>query len=201
VSHHRDAFRYEQGASTARRMKRNANKTQDNPPAVDTLPADPQQPSPLRPIDAQHTALTPRKVRQRRIAEGVLSGKTYREIGEELNPDAKYPSQTISNRLNDKGVQEAIREQVEKTDYDKSDIRRIISLVLQSAESNAREGKLTSSQAKVLEIASRTEAMLTDKQEVNQSFVPIEGVKDMSTDQLVQELTQRLRADMTGVRP
>lgn len=165
----------------------NDSETIDSPPAA--------------PIDERREVLTPRRLRHKRLAEGVLAGKTLREIGEECYPNAAYPSQTVSNALTRPGPQAAIREAAEKTDYDKSDIRRIISLVLQSAETNAREGKLTSSQAKVLEIASRTEAMLTDKQEVNQSFVPIENAKGMSTDQLVQELTQRLRADVTGVRP
>lgn len=88
-----------------------------------------------------------------------------------------------------------------RSDYTKTDIREVISLVLQGARTRAREkGDISSSQSKVIEIASRTEAMLTDKAEVSQSFVPLTDVKDMSTDQLVNELTSRLRADVAGVR-
>ena len=146
--------------------------------------------------------ITPLKVRQRKLAQAVLAGnKTGADIGRELMPHVENPAQAVYNRLQDKGVQEAIRQEVEKTDYDKRDIRRIISLVLQSAETNARDGKLTSSQAKVLEIASRTEAMLTDKQEVAQTFRALDKAKDMSTDELMDILMERLRADGTGIAP
>jgi hypothetical protein len=143
--------------------------------------------------------ITPKKIRHQKLAQGVLAGKTLREIGEEVYPNAENPKQTVSNCLRYEGPQAAIREEMEKSDYNKADIRRIISLVLQSAEENARSGKLTSSQAKVLEIASRTEAMLTDKQEVASTVKSLDGAKDMSTDELLSALTDRLRAESTGV--
>ena len=62
------------------------------------------------------TKITPRRIRQRKIAQGVVQGKTYREIGEELAPDAKYPSQTVSNRVNDPGVQREINAILEESD-------------------------------------------------------------------------------------
>jgi hypothetical protein len=144
--------------------------------------------------------LTPRKLRHRKLAQAVLQGKSMREIGEEVYPNANNPAQTVYNCLAYPGPQAAIAEQMEKSDYNKADIRRIISLVLQSAETNAREGKLTSSQAKVLEIASRTEAMLTDKQEQTTRTLSRDiDTSKMSTEELTAALIERLRASAAGV--
>jgi predicted transcriptional regulator len=143
--------------------------------------------------------LTPRKVRRQKIAQGVLQGKTYEAIADELGLTGEHRRNAVCNSVQRGEVQQEIREELEKSDYNKADIRRIISLVLQSAEENARSGKLTSSQAKVLEIASRTEAMLTDKQEVQSVVKSLDGAKEMSTDELLSALTDRLRAESTGV--
>jgi hypothetical protein len=59
--------------------------------------------------------ITPKKIRQRKIAQAVVAGKSNVQIAQEIGMDAKYPSQAVCNRVRDKGVQAEIAELVSES--------------------------------------------------------------------------------------
>jgi hypothetical protein len=119
--------------------------------------------------------ITPRKARHRKIAQGVVAGKTYEQIAAEVHPGVLYPRQTVYNSVQSKGVQ---REIAAILDYNASELR---SMLAQELTTRKRDAVWT----RQLELAMKTEAMLVDKQ-INDTTM------HTSTDELITKAEQAI---------
>jgi hypothetical protein len=59
--------------------------------------------------------ITPTKIRQRKIAEGVIAGRSHKEIAESVGMSGKYVSNAVGNRVRDKGTQAEIAQIIDES--------------------------------------------------------------------------------------
>jgi len=138
-----------------------------------------------------------RKYRAQVVAAEFVKGiKTYEEIGAIVYPNAANPRQTVYSALQKPGTRAEIQKLM--PDYDAGKIRRIIGKVLDSVEDNPE--KITSPQAKVLEIGAKTEKMIgtTDETKTTQSVAIQVNFNNMEPGELNRRLVEMLRGMNSG---
>lgn len=114
--------------------------------------------------------ITPKKARQKRVAARVIAGDSLTDIGKDEFPHAKYPHQTMSNCVKQPGYQ---REIAALMDYNPEELR---SMLAEELKTRKRDAVWT----RQIELAMRSEAMLTDKQ-----------IQDVTQHTSVDEVTQK----------
>lgn len=138
--------------------------------------------------------LSPRKIRQRKLAQAVMEpGTDYTAVGEQLYPNTAYPRQTVYRSLQSPAVQ-AEMAKLAPVYYDETKLKQKLAEVLDTPSNQ-------SVLVKAVELGMRSLAMLTDKQEQTQTVLSKrDDLGSIGTGELVAELVQRLKMSGAGLR-
>ena len=138
--------------------------------------------------------ITPLKVRQKRTAELILMGKDRKTIARELGIKGNYPLQNVSNRVMAKGVRQAIQDAMEPR---KAILERILTKFVKQIEGKDVDA-LKSNATKVLELALREQAMLTDKT-INENAEKLPDLSKIPREELEKAFLSHLELSSRGV--
>ena len=135
-----------------------------------------------------------RKIKRQQVIADVIDGKlTLKQIGEKHYPNAKYPSQTLSNSVArpayQKDIAKIVQESLITPEY-------LMGKLSNAIEETAPKQAVHSS---YLQLALKTQAMLTDKLVKTENVAQALDISALKPDQLVElvKAIDRVKAIMS----
>ena len=141
--------------------------------------------------------ITPKVARRKIRAAMVVQGKTYEEIGKATGSKAKYMRQSVANSVHKPATQREIRNLIS---YNEDDLRRIVAKAAKRMEGKLDSEKdITSTDTRVLELAMREKAMLTDKT-INENSEKLPDLAKVPKEDLEAALLKHMELSQRGVQ-
>jgi len=145
--------------------------------------------------------LTPRRIKARKLVAAVLEpGATYKSVGEEIYPTAKYPAVTVYNCLKQPGPQEAMQEAFEPR---KAQLERIAAKIVKKLEAKIDSTQdldtLKQTTTRLLELQYKEQAMLAVRN-ISENSEKLPDLSKVPREQLEAALLKHLELSAIGVQ-